>query len=237
MPYTEQERTELVRLLRRAAPSPKAKATPSLDGMSDELRRSTRAVYELERAARDCIDEFGELRGGVLDERLETVRKVESLQRDVRSISEKMQEPTVRQALAEYGGSFPDKADRMLELLIEACVFYVVRNSRSPGGIKAEGKAHSKELASKILNEFLVHASVSWRDATGKKPKPNKSPDGTPSGPYGRFVLLSVAPLEREFGSFRPGLVDFSWSGLCQRLLKTIKIREIEHLNSHRLEP
>jgi hypothetical protein len=58
MPYTDQEWAELVRLLRHTTPSPKAKATPSLDGTSDELRRSKRAVYELDRAARDCIDEF-----------------------------------------------------------------------------------------------------------------------------------------------------------------------------------
>ena len=88
MPYTEQERAELVRLLRRAAPSPKAETTRSLDGTSDELRRSKRAVYELDRAARDCIEEFRELRGGVLNERLATISKLESLQKAARLISD-----------------------------------------------------------------------------------------------------------------------------------------------------
>src|SRR5829696_2157239 len=143
MPYTEQERAELVRLLRRATPSTKTKTTPSLDGMSDEHWRSKRAVYELERAARDCIDEFRELRGGVLNERLATISKLEKLQSAARLISVGLQEQTVHQALAEYGSSFPDNVDQILKQLQEACELYAMRNSQTPGGIKSEGKSHS----------------------------------------------------------------------------------------------
>jgi hypothetical protein len=115
--------------------------------------------------------------------------------------------------------------------LLEACDFYAARRSQTPGRIKSESKSYSNLLASKLLDRFLLHASISWHDATGRGPKPNKRPDRTPSGPYARFVSLSVAPLIREFDDFRPGLIDFSWSGLCQRLVKSIKVREIKLLN------
>jgi hypothetical protein len=216
--YTEEERTQLVGILESALPREECES---------ELIPARRVVKELEGAARDVIQEFGSLRDGRLNERVATIRKLEELSKAANLIRERLREAPVRRAVAEYGPPLPDDADRLVVRLISAADFYVNSRRNTPRGIKSEGKAHSRHLASALLDTFLVFASIAFRDATGRGPRPNKTPNGGPSGPYAKFVLLSVVPLAREFECYRPGLLDMTWPGLAQRLVKSVKVREI----------
>ena len=143
MPYTDEERGTLVEILTESALSPEGTGSPS-----NQLKPPERAVYELEAAAQDCINKFEELRDGVLDERLETVRTLEKLHNAAHVIFIALQEPTVRDALTEYGSSLPHDADNVTVRLLRACEFSSKGWSQTPGGIKSEGRDSSSSRAS-----------------------------------------------------------------------------------------
>jgi len=217
--YAEDERSQLVDILSRSA-------VPS-DGRQFELKPAARVVHELEGAARDVIEEFRRFRDGGLNEQLAIIGKLQALNTALNQIRKLLLEEPVRLVLAEYGNRLPDDADRLLMRLISATDFYFKRKRDTPRGIKSEGKAYSRHLASALLDRFLLFASIAFHDGTGRSPRPNKAPDGGPSGPYANFVLLSVAPLGREFEGYRRGLLGMTWRSLAQRLLKSAKVREI----------
>jgi hypothetical protein len=219
MRYLPGDRDKLLALL--------GKAAPEAPDRGAQAAMHERLVFELDAYTSHLVSRYAELGGGNLDRRLREVKQLDALKRTAASLQEQVS--NLGTVLSEYGSSTVLDVSKTLTMLQTAAEFCRVRNSSlAPGYIKSEG---AKNLANALLNEFLVIASYVWFQGTAMRPKPNMTEGKEPSGPYAKFIFIAAQPLLKELNQQRKGLVSGDWASLCQRLERTINIREVNYLS------
>jgi hypothetical protein len=215
--YTDEERRALIEMLAKSA-------TRASDNRN---KIAARAVRELEGAAKDCVARLQEVVTGAVEGRAATVRRVRKIGQQLSTVATALQAPDVQAALSEYGPGVPEEAARTVERVQRACEYYVRNATILP---EERNKARSKQIGA-ILRNFLFYATISWHNTTGKRAKPNVAPDKRPSGPYAKFVMLAIAPLNRGLAGEREDQ-EFTWPALAQRISR-MNLRE-HHLLQER---